>query len=128
MAFLVGRPFEAALQIKQVPLQGKQGVLDYAVGVFVIGLDSQFEGVVQRMAQPVACEPDLLVPEQVDSQQVAQGVVFWGHAVGCAVLRVLGSQGLDGLPAHPLLLVSAQLEAVILAHLIILIVREERNY
>ena len=71
MAFLVGRPFEAALQIKQVPLQGKQGVLDYAVGVFVIGLDSQFEGVVQRMAQPVACEPDLLVPEQVDSQQVA---------------------------------------------------------
>jgi len=68
------------------------------------------------MRYPVACELDVLVFQQVDSGEVADGVVFEFDAVGDGVYHLLAFEDLDALAAVLLVEVLAQFQAVVLAH------------
>ena len=107
---------EFHLHLVDLLLQLVEGVLDDAVGVLVSGLHLHLDAVLQGMGLPVACELDLLVFEEVDAEEVANGVVLEGDAVGDRVDHLLALDHLYVLLRQLLLVVSTDFEAVILVH------------
>ena len=112
---------EFHLHLVDLLLQLVEGVLDNVVGVLVGGLHLHLDTVLEGVGLPVACELDLLVFEEVDAEEVANGVVLEGNAVGHRVHHLLPLYHLHVLLRQFLLVVPTYFEAVILVHYLYII-------
>ena len=107
MVLFFGNPFESDLHIEKILLQHNQSILYNFVGVLVDCLYPHLEVIIERMHLPVACELDVLVFEQVYSQQVSDCMVFQGNAVSYGVDHLLALYHLHALLGQFLFIVSA---------------------
>ena len=113
-------PLKKGLQVEQLLLQYNKCVLDDLVGVLVTGLYLHFNQVLQRMGLPVACKLDLLIFEQIYSEQISNGVVLEGNAVCSRVDHLLALDDFDEVLGLSLFVLSADFEPVVLVHLYII--------
>ena len=107
---------EFHLQLIQLFLQVIEGILHQIVGVVLVCLNFHFDAVFKGMGLSVACELDVFVLEKIDAEEIANGVVFKGNAVGDRVDHFLFFDDFDVFLVELFLVESTDFEAVILIH------------